>query len=691
MSHSLEEAKSNIQDGYGYNMDNDLIDIEEKEEIYKTSSSEMDDFESNPLGLDANVMNSEEVNKQLNKRNRWKPTELELAILRMTFEQNQYPSKEEKQKLLQILEVKFKSQIDMNQLNRWFQHQRERSVKSGNENIKKNTYKKFEKDELKLLEDVFAKNHYPKTDEMMQLAKNLNASLSKIENWYKHKRRSLAKRGLFKLKNKRYFKKEELQYLQEMFMLHPRPTKDAYKEIATALSCDESHIKNWYSNRRKKQKIAIRRATYKYHCNSYFRLTYDSSVKNLPPGVLLPSKVTPNYYQETPVIEDPMQIMMQHGVRYIPQPLMATIPGIPLPSQPQQIQAPQMHTIPNLAMPFIQTIPAMNPWLTPTIPQIAQNPKLQAQMKPILIQNQMQQQQQQQIPHPMQIQPQMPQGAALLTLPSGEQYILPQQSPLIPKHAPMLNYNPYMQNMQAYVVPVSHLPTTLNQTLINPLAHLSPLATPLTGQLGGQLGTHLASQLGNNLAAQQLATNLNTQAPLMSQQINPYLYANNVLPLDKQTILYNYQQPNYAQYAISQPNQAFIMPPEKVQIPPMHLPTRVPVKSMQYLQQQQHQQQQPQSSYAHNGMQLNPQAYSMLAQNPSDGLIMVNNVAGMNPLQSFYTNGANEVFVNNSTTNKTTNINNYSNVDVFNVPVMSKAASNNSNNNNNAMSDKKEM
>ena len=37
-------------------------------------------------------------------------------------------------------------------------------------------------------------------DDMIELSKKLDVNLSKVENWYKHKRRSLAKKGLFKLK-----------------------------------------------------------------------------------------------------------------------------------------------------------------------------------------------------------------------------------------------------------------------------------------------------------------------------------------------------------------------------------------------------------------------------------------------------------------------------------------------------------
>lgn len=94
---------------------------------------------------------------------------------------------------------------------------------------------------------------------MAEIAAKLGSSLSKIENWYKHNRRSLAKRGLFELKNKKYFKKDELDYLLKCFQLFPRPSKQKYAEMAKTLDCEETHIKNWYSNKRKKQKLLAKK------------------------------------------------------------------------------------------------------------------------------------------------------------------------------------------------------------------------------------------------------------------------------------------------------------------------------------------------------------------------------------------------------------------------------------------------
>ncbi len=41
-----------------------------------------------------------------------------------------------------------------------------------------------------------------------------------------------------------------------MFETHPRPNKQLVVEMARSLECTESQIKNWYSNKRKKQKSA---------------------------------------------------------------------------------------------------------------------------------------------------------------------------------------------------------------------------------------------------------------------------------------------------------------------------------------------------------------------------------------------------------------------------------------------------
>ena len=81
------------------------------------------------------------------------------------------------------------------------------------------------------MKERFSHNTYPKTEEMVDMSKNLGVSLSKIENWYKHNRRALAKKGVFTLKTKKYFKKDKVGYLLKMFELYPRPTKEQIQEM----------------------------------------------------------------------------------------------------------------------------------------------------------------------------------------------------------------------------------------------------------------------------------------------------------------------------------------------------------------------------------------------------------------------------------------------------------------------------
>jgi hypothetical protein len=212
--------------------------------------------------LQDNMTRSREIHRQLmNRRNRWKPNDSELTFLRYHFNENSYPTKEEKEVILAALKLKHKSTIDLHQLSRWFQNERERVVKEGNKNIKIGSYKKFSKAELDYLKECFTENTYPKTEDMLAMAAKLVVSLSKIENWYKHNRRSLAKKGRFSLKTKKFFKKDELIYLTKMFDTHPRPSKEQIAEMGKILKCTESQIKNWYSNRRKKQKIIAKKRT----------------------------------------------------------------------------------------------------------------------------------------------------------------------------------------------------------------------------------------------------------------------------------------------------------------------------------------------------------------------------------------------------------------------------------------------
>jgi len=63
-----------------------------------------------------------------------------------------------------------------------------------------NSYIKFGAEDLKILKANFEKNNYPRVEEMKTMADQFGVNLSKIENWYKHHRRSLAKKGELDIK-----------------------------------------------------------------------------------------------------------------------------------------------------------------------------------------------------------------------------------------------------------------------------------------------------------------------------------------------------------------------------------------------------------------------------------------------------------------------------------------------------------
>ena len=52
---------------------------------------------------------------------------------------------------------------------------------------------------------AYEKNRYPSKDEMQNMALNFSEKLSKIENWFKHKRRKEVQNGLMKFEVAFYY------------------------------------------------------------------------------------------------------------------------------------------------------------------------------------------------------------------------------------------------------------------------------------------------------------------------------------------------------------------------------------------------------------------------------------------------------------------------------------------------------
>jgi NADH:ubiquinone oxidoreductase subunit E len=97
---------------------------------------------------------------------------------------------------LKKLHENFGSDISLDQLQDWIE---EEIISKASKYRKKehpnSSYVKLPQTDLDVLEKIFEKDNYPSYEEMQRIADAFGVSLSKIENWYKHQRRSLAKKG----------------------------------------------------------------------------------------------------------------------------------------------------------------------------------------------------------------------------------------------------------------------------------------------------------------------------------------------------------------------------------------------------------------------------------------------------------------------------------------------------------------
>jgi len=118
----------------------------------------------------------------------------------MQFEKDNFPSKEDKDQLINKLKDNFGTELTMTQLNDWFETERTNAFKRVKPDASNNSYIKFSAEDLKVLKENFEQNNYPRVEEMKEMADQFGVNLSKIENWYKHHRRSLAKKGELDIK-----------------------------------------------------------------------------------------------------------------------------------------------------------------------------------------------------------------------------------------------------------------------------------------------------------------------------------------------------------------------------------------------------------------------------------------------------------------------------------------------------------
>eukprot|EP01016_Furgasonia_blochmanni_P044841 TRINITY_DN6262_c0_g1_i10.p1 TRINITY_DN6262_c0_g1~~TRINITY_DN6262_c0_g1_i10.p1 ORF type:complete len:575 (-),score=44.72 TRINITY_DN6262_c0_g1_i10:495-2219(-) len=312
------------------------------------------------------------------QRNRWKPSTRELAILKETYETSPYPSKDEKNVVLSKIEESLGFKPKYSQITRWFQHYREKQVKAGQSSVRKTSYTKFTYEELKILTSNFKKNPYPSFEEIKTIGEELNVIPAKVENWFKHYRRALSKQGLFRIKKRKHFKDSDISYVRRCFAINPKPSKETYNEIAEVLKCDPSHIKSWFSNKRKREKKLLRREQERLnnlwnHCEAPESTINNNSISiemaPEPPKVQFPVPVpipaqkmaeeqTPGFLDRkknaSPPVPSPMVMNS-----YNPQPPIIQYQGGGCLPYPREIVGPQTQN--PYATNFINAIPPQQP------------------------------------------------------------------------------------------------------------------------------------------------------------------------------------------------------------------------------------------------------------------------------------------------------------------------------------------
>ena len=121
------------------------------------------------------------------RRERWRPSKEQKALLMEMFKRNPYPSVAEKK------EVALRMGIHKARVSKWFQHKRESLVRKGLFQGEKQPQRRSQ-EELTVLEASFLRNPYPSRNDMQDLAKELgNLSEAQIRLWFKHKRSSLVR------------------------------------------------------------------------------------------------------------------------------------------------------------------------------------------------------------------------------------------------------------------------------------------------------------------------------------------------------------------------------------------------------------------------------------------------------------------------------------------------------------------
>lgn len=118
-------------------------------------------------------------------------------------------------------------------------------------------YKKFSPVQTEILEEEFKKSEfYPKHRKIQKLSARFHSSYTKINNWFKYKRRKLYFLGRFShYRLRKIFSQEENDALNVFFEQNSNPNHEEIKRISVNFpKIRVCQIRNWFSNRRRKER-----------------------------------------------------------------------------------------------------------------------------------------------------------------------------------------------------------------------------------------------------------------------------------------------------------------------------------------------------------------------------------------------------------------------------------------------------
>lgn len=122
-------------------------------------------------------------------------------------------------------------------------------------NKRRGKYLKLKDQKKEELIKFFENNPYPRKEEYDRIALQLEESVSKVENWFKHERRSKLQNNeniKSHYKKRRLLKYEEEEKLENNFRKNPNPSSKEMSIIARQLNFKLKVISNWFSYRRSK-------------------------------------------------------------------------------------------------------------------------------------------------------------------------------------------------------------------------------------------------------------------------------------------------------------------------------------------------------------------------------------------------------------------------------------------------------